>query len=227
MWHGWSDQLIYPGGSIDYYTRVQQAMGGAAKTAEFLRFFLAPGVAHCGGGPGPAPSGQFEAMVRWVEEGKRPGHAQCDPPRSIRRRRRDRARCASTRRRRTTKDGEARTKQPTSSAGSASEALRHLFLMAWGPTPTLRASAHDPPRGYQLRSSPCPLALRPSSFLSQAPIDLVPVDDVPPRGEIVGAAILVVQVVGVFPDVDAEDGLLALHHRVVLVRRALDRQLAG
>ena len=72
MWHGWSDQLIYPGGSIDYYTRVQQAMGGAAKTAEFLRFFLAPGVAHCGGGPGPAPSGQFEAMVRWVEEGKAP-----------------------------------------------------------------------------------------------------------------------------------------------------------
>ena len=72
MWHGWSDQLIYPGGSIDYYTRVQQAMGGAAKTSEFLRFFLAPGVAHCGGGPGPAPSGQFEAMVRWVEEGKAP-----------------------------------------------------------------------------------------------------------------------------------------------------------
>ncbi len=72
MWHGWSDQLIYPGGSIDYFTRVQTAMGGAAKTSEFLRFFLAPGVAHCAGGPGPAPSGQFEALVRWVEEGKAP-----------------------------------------------------------------------------------------------------------------------------------------------------------
>ena len=72
MWHGWSDQLIYPGGSIDYYTRVQQTMGGAAKTADFFRFFLAPGVAHCGGGAGPAPTGQFEAMVRWVEEGRAP-----------------------------------------------------------------------------------------------------------------------------------------------------------
>ena len=63
---------IYPGGTIDYYKRVQQAMGGPAKTAEFVRLFLAPGVAHCGGGTGPAPSGQFEAMVKWVEEGHAP-----------------------------------------------------------------------------------------------------------------------------------------------------------
>jgi len=72
LWHGQSDQLIYPGGTIDYYKRVQQAMGGPAKTAEFVRLFLAPGVAHCGGGTGPAPSGQFEAMVKWVEEGHAP-----------------------------------------------------------------------------------------------------------------------------------------------------------
>ena len=57
MWHGWADQLIYPGGSIDYYTRVQQQMGGAEKTAEFMRLFMAPGVGHCGGGAGPAPTG--------------------------------------------------------------------------------------------------------------------------------------------------------------------------
>jgi feruloyl esterase len=76
MWHGWSDQLIYPRGSIDYYTRVQKAMGGAEKTAEFFRLFLAPGVAHCGGGTGPAPSGQFESMVSWVEEGKAPATLQ-------------------------------------------------------------------------------------------------------------------------------------------------------
>ena len=57
MWHGWADQLITPDGTIDYYKRVQQRMGGAKKTSEFLRLFLAPGVAHCGGGAGPAPSG--------------------------------------------------------------------------------------------------------------------------------------------------------------------------
>jgi len=47
-------------------------MGGAAKTAEFMRFFLAPGVGHCGGGAGPAPTGQLTAVVDWVENGKAP-----------------------------------------------------------------------------------------------------------------------------------------------------------
>jgi feruloyl esterase len=72
MWHGLADPLIYPRGSVDYYTRVQQAMGGAEAAARFVRLFLAPGVGHCGGGAGPAPSGQFEAVVRWVEDGRAP-----------------------------------------------------------------------------------------------------------------------------------------------------------
>ena len=75
MWHGQSDPLIYPGGSIDYYERVRGRMGGA-ETESFLRFFLAPGVGHCGGGAGPAPSGQFESVVRWVEEGAAPDTLQ-------------------------------------------------------------------------------------------------------------------------------------------------------
>ena len=33
---------------------------------------MAPGVAHCGGGAGPPPSGQFDALVRWVEKGDAP-----------------------------------------------------------------------------------------------------------------------------------------------------------
>ena len=72
MWHGEADPLIYPDGSIDYYSRVQKAMGGADKTSDFYRLFLAPGVGHCGGGAGPSPSGQFEAVVKWVEEGVAP-----------------------------------------------------------------------------------------------------------------------------------------------------------
>jgi hypothetical protein len=72
MWHGWSDQLIYPEGTIDYYQRVQKQMGGAENTSKFARLFLAPGVGHCGGGPGPAPDGQFDAVVRWVEQGEPP-----------------------------------------------------------------------------------------------------------------------------------------------------------
>lgn len=72
LWHGWSDQLIYPEGTIDYYQRVQKQMGGPANTTKFARLFLAPGVGHCAGGPGPQPDGQFDAVVRWVEKGEAP-----------------------------------------------------------------------------------------------------------------------------------------------------------
>ena len=67
LWHGWADQLIYAQGTIDYYQRVRERMGD--KTPGFLRLFMAPGVAHCRGGPGPQPTGQFEALVKWVENG--------------------------------------------------------------------------------------------------------------------------------------------------------------
>jgi feruloyl esterase len=72
IWHGWSDQLITAHGTIDYYTRVQQKMGGPQKTSEFARFYLAPGVGHCAGGPGPAPTGVLDALLAWVEDGKAP-----------------------------------------------------------------------------------------------------------------------------------------------------------
>jgi len=72
LWHGWSDQLIYPQGTIDYYERVARQMGGAENTAKFARLFLAPGVAHCGGGAGPQPVGAFDEVVRWVEDGQAP-----------------------------------------------------------------------------------------------------------------------------------------------------------
>jgi Tannase and feruloyl esterase len=72
VWHGWADQLITADGTIDYYKRVQQQMGGPQKTSELMRLFLAPGIAHCGGGAGPAPTGQLEALLAWVEDGKAP-----------------------------------------------------------------------------------------------------------------------------------------------------------
>jgi feruloyl esterase len=72
IWHGWADQLISAQGTVDYYKRVQEKMGGAKKTAEFARLFMAPGVAHCGGGPGPSPYGQLDALRAWVEDGKAP-----------------------------------------------------------------------------------------------------------------------------------------------------------
>lgn len=72
VWHGWADQLITPHGTIHYYKRVEQRMGGPKMTSKFARLYLAPGVAHCEGGPGPEPDGLLDALVTWVEDGKAP-----------------------------------------------------------------------------------------------------------------------------------------------------------
>ena len=72
IYHGLADQLIPAAGTIDYYKRVQQRMGGEKNTAKFARLFLAPGVDHGFRGPGATPIGLNEAIIRWVEEGKAP-----------------------------------------------------------------------------------------------------------------------------------------------------------
>jgi len=72
LYHGLADQLIPAAGTIDYYKRVQQRMGGAKKTAQFARLFLVPGVDHGFRGAGATPTGQMDAIIRWVEEGRAP-----------------------------------------------------------------------------------------------------------------------------------------------------------
>lgn len=73
LWHGWIDPLIMPEGTIDYYERVTRALGGDyARTQAFARLFMAPGVAHCGGGNGPQPQDLFERLVDWVEDDAAP-----------------------------------------------------------------------------------------------------------------------------------------------------------
>jgi Tannase and feruloyl esterase len=72
-WQGFADQLIMSQDSIDYYDSVTNFMGGGyAQTQQFFRHFMAPGVGHCGGGSGPQPQNQFQAVVDWVESGKAP-----------------------------------------------------------------------------------------------------------------------------------------------------------
>ncbi|KAF2216805.1 hypothetical protein CERZMDRAFT_32465 [Cercospora zeae-maydis SCOH1-5] len=68
-WHGLSDELIFPNGTVDYYQRVLEL---DPEAADFYRYFEAPGVQHCSGGPGPLPTGAFDALISWVEEGDAP-----------------------------------------------------------------------------------------------------------------------------------------------------------
>jgi len=72
MYHGWSDPHISPGSSIDYYKAVVTAMGGPAKTEDFARLFMVPGMWHCRGGVAPDTFDKEEVIEKWVEHGVAP-----------------------------------------------------------------------------------------------------------------------------------------------------------
>jgi feruloyl esterase len=84
LWHGWDDPLISPLHTLEYYRAVatffagggQVGAGDDAKAVEaisgFARLFLAPGVNHCGGGPGPDTFDALGALEAWVEHGVAP-----------------------------------------------------------------------------------------------------------------------------------------------------------
>ena len=81
--HGFADWLITPFVSIDYYNRVTEESGNPHS---YFRLFLAPGVGHCNGGPGPNAFGIpgqpavpndpdhsiIAALDRWVTQGIAP-----------------------------------------------------------------------------------------------------------------------------------------------------------
>ena len=73
QWHGWSDQLIAAQNSIDYYESVLSQFGGNTGDVQtFYRLFMAPGVTHCSGGPGPNTFDMQAVLEEWVEKGKAP-----------------------------------------------------------------------------------------------------------------------------------------------------------
>jgi Tannase and feruloyl esterase len=74
MWQGLADQLIFTGDSINYYNRALAANGGIAGTEPFFRYFLAPGVGHCGtpGAGSIAPTNPMQQVINWVENGQAP-----------------------------------------------------------------------------------------------------------------------------------------------------------
>ena len=71
-YHGWADALITGHYAVQYYEDVLAAMGGLEETTDFYRLFMAPGVAHCRGGPGPDRFDAVAAIERWVEQGEAP-----------------------------------------------------------------------------------------------------------------------------------------------------------
>jgi len=84
-YHGLLDGSIPPSMSTKYYDGVVKQSGSVKSTQDFYRLFLAPGVLHCGFGPGPNSFGNLGprppadaghdtllALQKWVEEGVAP-----------------------------------------------------------------------------------------------------------------------------------------------------------
>ena len=89
---GWADPLIPSQSTINYFNALVKSYGGHGgnalkKTQGFARAFMAPGMWHCAGGPGPnsyggaiqQPPPSYEAqydlltsLVLWVENGAAP-----------------------------------------------------------------------------------------------------------------------------------------------------------
>lgn len=81
MYHGWADWLVSPQESINYYEAVADTQAKAARklnkskykeTENFLRLFMVPGMAHCGGGAGLNSIDALPSLQLWVEEGIAP-----------------------------------------------------------------------------------------------------------------------------------------------------------
>jgi feruloyl esterase len=72
LYHGWADPVAPAEDTIRYLENVERTMGGAERTAGFVRLFLAPGMGHCGGGPGPNSFDALAALDKWFADGAPP-----------------------------------------------------------------------------------------------------------------------------------------------------------
>ena len=70
MTYGWADQILQPLMGVHYYEQVAKRYG--AKTTDFVRLFMVPGMTHCAGGNGTDQFDPMTALINWVEQHKAP-----------------------------------------------------------------------------------------------------------------------------------------------------------
>lgn len=76
QYHGLMDPVVSPWDSRRYYDAV--AAGPAGAPDSYYRLFFAPGMGHCGGGPGVTSIRTDQAITRWVEHGAPPERLPAD-----------------------------------------------------------------------------------------------------------------------------------------------------
>ncbi len=74
IYMGWADPIIPAEPALDYYNDVVRVTFDSdfAKAQASARLFMAPGMFHCGGGPGPNDWDKLAPMMEWVENGRAP-----------------------------------------------------------------------------------------------------------------------------------------------------------
>lgn len=88
-WHGWNDEAIPIQGTMQYYDRVVETMGGVEAVQAFFRLYLVPGGGHMSpqgtanpdaNPPVPAHGQFYRLLVDWVEHGTAPGRVDVESP---------------------------------------------------------------------------------------------------------------------------------------------------
>ncbi|MDP6535845.1 MAG: tannase/feruloyl esterase family alpha/beta hydrolase [Gammaproteobacteria bacterium] len=74
VYHGWIDTLIVAEDTVDYFNDMVNTTfaGSLSAASDNARLFLAPGMGHCAGGPGPNSWDKLSPLVDWVENGVAP-----------------------------------------------------------------------------------------------------------------------------------------------------------
>jgi len=69
MYQGWSDAAQSASRTVEYFHDLKRQ---TPHGSDFVRLFMAPGMFHCSGGPGPNDFDSLGALEAWVEHGRAP-----------------------------------------------------------------------------------------------------------------------------------------------------------
>jgi hypothetical protein len=73
LWHGGNDSALSYQATTAYYQAATAAVGGQTAIDAFARYYIAPGVNHCAGGPGADDADLLSALDAWASNGTAPG----------------------------------------------------------------------------------------------------------------------------------------------------------
>jgi feruloyl esterase len=71
MYHGWNDQQVPASSSVNYFSRVVEAVGKDA-VGKSIQLYMVPGMNHCQGGVGTDTFDKVAAIEQWMAQGRAP-----------------------------------------------------------------------------------------------------------------------------------------------------------